>query len=250
MADLDLALSLLQNKVRRQILERLVREPHYPMQLAELIGVSQQAVKKHLKELEKGNFVTKMKAPSEKGGPPRTIYTVQEAISIRIDLGPDLFNCEQRKLPAGGPMRLSRKLPESTHAVAEVVSGRKRISVSEGVAHLAELNQVIEQLDGQRDALISLHQHIRNRISQGVDSDFEQYEERAMIHSIIEAPEKRLDLNLLSKELQLGQRQVSELLEEVRAKLQRQISEKAGHVIVTPENSNLFWWLGDYKKSN
>lgn len=250
MADLDLALSLLQNKVRRQILERLVREPHYPMQLAELIGVSQQAIKKHLKELEKGNFVTKMKVPSEKGGPPRTIYTVQEAISIRIDLGPDLFNCEQRKLPAGGPMRLSRKLPETTHGVAEVVSGRKRISVSEGVAYLAELNQVIEQLDGQRDALISLHQHIRNRISQGVDSDFEQYEERAMIHTIIEAPEKRLDLNMLSKELQLGQRQVSELLEEVRAKLQRQISEKAGHVIVTPENSNLYWWLGDYKKSS
>jgi predicted transcriptional regulator len=147
-------------------------------------------------------------------------------------------------------MRLSSKLPESTHAVAEVVSGRKRISVSEGVAHLAELNQVIEQLDGQRDALISLHQHIRNRISQEINNDFKQYEKRTIIHSIIEAPEKRLDLNLLSKELQLGQRQVSELLEEVRAKLQRQISEKAGHVIVTPENSNLYWWLGDYKKSN
>ena len=47
-----------------------------------------------------------------------------------------------------------------------------------------------------------------------MDSDFEQYEERAMIHSIIEAPEKRLDLSILSKELQLGQRQVSELLED------------------------------------
>ena len=69
-----------------------------------------------------------------------------------------------------------------------------------------------------------------------------------MIHSIIEAPEKRLDLDLLSKELQLGQRQVSELLDEVRAKLQRQISHRAGHVIVTPENSDLYWWLGDYKK--
>ena len=75
MADIDLALRLLQNKVRRQILERLVREPHYPMQLADLIGVSQQAIKKHLRELENGNFVAKLKVPSEKGGPPRTIYT-------------------------------------------------------------------------------------------------------------------------------------------------------------------------------
>ena len=77
MADFDLALRLLQNKVRRQILERLVREPHYPMQLADLIGVSQQAIKKHLRELENGNFVAKLKVPSEKGGPPRTclLYT-------------------------------------------------------------------------------------------------------------------------------------------------------------------------------
>jgi len=29
--DIDTALTLLQNKLRRQILERLVREPHYPM---------------------------------------------------------------------------------------------------------------------------------------------------------------------------------------------------------------------------
>ena len=246
--DFNEAMTILENRARRSILQHLVREPHYPMQLAELIGVSQQAIKKHLKELENGNFVTKLKVPSEKGGPPRTIYTVQQAISIRIDLGPDLFNCEQRKLPSGGPMRLSSKLPEVTHPVAEMVSGRKRISVSEGVGHLSELNRVIERLDSERDALISLHQHIRNRISQGVDSDFEQYEERAMIHSIIEAPEKRLDLNLLSKELQLGQRQMSELLEEVRAKLQQQISQRAGHIIATPENSDLYWWLGDYKK--
>ena len=82
MTDIDNALHLLQNKVRRQILERLAREPHYPMQLADLIGVSQPAVVKHLKELEKGGMVSKRKVPSEKGGPPRTIYAVERAMSI------------------------------------------------------------------------------------------------------------------------------------------------------------------------
>ena len=38
MADLDEALGILQNKARRAILERLVREPHYPLQLAKQIG--------------------------------------------------------------------------------------------------------------------------------------------------------------------------------------------------------------------
>ena len=69
MTDIDNALHLLQNKVRRQILERLAREPHYPMQLADLIGVSQPAVVKHLKELEKGGMVSKRKVPSEKEAP-------------------------------------------------------------------------------------------------------------------------------------------------------------------------------------
>ena len=49
MVGADEALRLLENKVRRQILERLVREPHYPLQLAQQIGVSQQAIMKHLK---------------------------------------------------------------------------------------------------------------------------------------------------------------------------------------------------------
>jgi predicted transcriptional regulator len=250
MVDVDLALSILQNKVRRQILERLVREPHYPMQLADLIGVSQQAIMKHLKELERGDFVAKMKVPSEKGGPPRTIYSVQKSISLRIDLGPDLFHCEQRKLPAGGPMRLSKTLPESSLKVAETVSGRKKISVGEGVSHLAELNNILEEMDAQRDAIISLHQHIRNRISVAVDADFDIYEQRAMIHSIIEAPTQRIDFTALSKELQLGQKQMNELMDEVSSRLQRQLSQRAGHIIAGPENSSLHWWLGDYKSKD
>ena len=100
--DLDTALSILQNKARRSILERLVKEPHYPLQLAKQIDISQQAVMKHLKLLEDAGFVVKMKAASSKGGPPKNIYSVQQALSIRIDLGPDLFQCEQRRLPPGG----------------------------------------------------------------------------------------------------------------------------------------------------
>ena len=243
MDDIDLALYLLQNRVRRQILERLVREPHYPMQLAEIIGVSQQAIMKHLKELVKGSFVKSEKVPSEKGGPPKTIFSVQKALSLRIDLGPDLFNCEHRKLPRGGPMRLSSRLPAASLAVVEMVSGRKKIAVGEGIEHLSHLNETLEQLDQQRDAVIALHQHIRNRISAAVDSDFDNYEQRAMVHTIIEAPQQRLDLTRLSKELQLGQTQMNALLEEVQQGIERQISDRAGHIIATHNNSELRWWL-------
>ena len=90
MVDIDDALSVFQNKARRDILERLVREPHYPLQIANQIGISQQAVMKHLNFLEKKGFVVKMRVASNKGVLPKNIYSVQESISIRIDLGLDL----------------------------------------------------------------------------------------------------------------------------------------------------------------
>lgn len=245
MTDVDTVLTLLQNRLRRQILERLVREPHYPMQLAEILGVSQQAIVKHLKELERGEFVMKMKVASEKGGPPRTIYSVQQSLSLRIDLGPDLFSCEQRSLPPGGPMRLSNRLPSGVESVVQTIGGRKKISVGEGIAHIQQVNEVLEKLDRERDALISLHQHIRNRISAGVDSDFDQYEERTMVHNLIDRPVARFDLAAMGQELQLGRTQLNELLEEVTKGLERQLAQRAGHIVASDDNRDLRYWLGN-----
>jgi ArsR family transcriptional regulator len=242
MSDMDTTLNLLQNKVRRQILERLVREPHYPMQLADRIGVSQQAIMKHLKLLEESKFVVKMKVASSIGGPPKNIYSIQQAISLRIDLGPDLFTCEQRKLPRGGPMRLSNRLPKPTLGVAEAVSGRKRISLSEGMSHLGQITSALEEIDEQRDALIALHQVVKHKISSSVDSEFDSYEARAVVHNMLESPRSQLNLKALSQELRLGANATEEIMDTVRLQLLREIGEKAGHIFAAPEGTNLPWW--------
>ena len=242
MTDLDEALAILQNKARRQILERLVREPHYPLQLAEQIGISQQAVMKHLRILEKGEFVAKMKVASNKGGPPKNIYSVQQALSIRIDSGPDLFQCSQRVLPSGGPLKLSGKLRGDAIAIAEVVSGRKRISVGEGAHHLSSITQAIEKLDRERDALISLHQQIKHRVSTSVDSDFESYEQRLMVHNILEAPSSKFNFKEFARELQLGSEASEKLMEEVRSRVVRQMAERTNQFISAPQTMELPWW--------
>lgn len=141
-------------------------------------------------------------------------------------------------------MRLSNRLPNATENVVQSVSGRKKISVGEGMAHIQHLNSILEDIDSQRDAVIALHQHIRNRISAGVDSDFEHYEQRTMVHSLIEAPERKLDLTNLRRELQIGQSEMANLLDEVRNRLERQLSDRAGQIIAAPNNSNLRFWLG------
>jgi len=244
MTDMDKALYLLHNSTRRQILELLAREPHYAMQLSELIGVSQPAIVKHLKELEEGGMVSKAKVPSEKGGPPKTIYSVEQAFSIQMDIGPDLFRCESRRLPKGGPMRLSGSLPEASVGIAEALSGRKKIAVAEGLAHMRSLANIMETLDAQRDALISLHQHILHRVSAAVESDFDTYEERSLIQNMVEASGDRIDLTaLVQKELMAGHNP-EQVLQTLRSRLEKQIARRSGQVIATPLDTELRWYLG------
>ncbi len=241
---LEEALTLLQNKVRREILERLVREPHYPLQLSQQIGVSQQAIMKHLSLLEKAGFVVSEMVPSEKGGPPKRIFAVRESFSMRIDLGPDLFRVEQRKLPKGGPMRISSALPSDVLGLAELVSGRRKIPLGEAMSHLSVLSEELDSLDQQRDAIIALHQHIRNRVSHAVDEEFIEYEHRRVMHDLLDDPRKRFDISRLREELQIGARQMEDILEDVRHRLLRQIGEeRKGQIIAAPQNTSLPWWV-------
>ncbi len=242
MVDIDDALSVFQNKARRDILERLVREPHYPLQIANQIGISQQAVMKHLKFLENKGFVVRYQVASNKGGPPKNIYSVQESISIRIDLGPDLFQCTQRNLPSGGPLKLSRKLPNEMNAVAEMVSGRKRISVGEGAYHLSKISESIEKLDKERDALISLHQQIKQRVSTTVDSDFDTYEQRLVIHNILESPASNFNFKSFASELNLGAEASEKLLDDLRVRMVRHMAERSGQFISASQTTELPWW--------
>ena len=58
MVGFDEFLSILENKSRREILELLTKEPHYALQLSDLLNISQQAVVKHLDILEEAGFVS------------------------------------------------------------------------------------------------------------------------------------------------------------------------------------------------
>jgi hypothetical protein len=53
-------------------------------------------------------------------------------------------------------------------------------------------------------------------------------------------------LAALSQEFQLGKTQMSSLLEEVQMRLERQLSERAGHIVAAPTNTNLRYWIGAF----
>ena len=143
MPGFDDVLSILENKSRREILELLTKEPHYALQLSDLLQISQQAVVKHLGILENAGFVSVDKVPSEKGGPPRKVYKVTESFCLRLDLGPRLFKTSGKMMPSGGPIRLSSKLPDGLEGVIDTMGTRRRIPMNEAMSILSKLQKMV-----------------------------------------------------------------------------------------------------------
>src|SRR3989442_12881605 len=86
-ATLDGLLRVLENPTRRRILERLARESHYPLQLSRELGVSQQAVVKHLRSLEASGLVTSPEEKSDLGGPNRRACRALGRSMVRTEVG-------------------------------------------------------------------------------------------------------------------------------------------------------------------
>ena len=243
MVDFDEALTILENPTRRQILKRLVKEPHYPLQLSELLDVSQQAVVKHLRVLEKSGFVDSERVPSEKGGPPKKMYTVNQSFSLRLDLGPDLFRAEHRRIPAGGPMRLSNRLPPELDGVVDRLGTRRKLPMVEAMGVLSELDSELERIDGHRDAVIALHQQVMKKVSPSISEQSGTYEERQLAHAMMSHPRRPLDLDAFSQGLRIQSMHAEEMMDTLRERLMRDFAANQGRLVAAREGTPLPWWL-------
>ena len=243
MVDFDEALTILENPTRRQILKRLVKEPHYPLQLSELLDVSQQAVVKHLRVLEKSGFVDSERVPSEKGGPPKKMYTVNQSFSLRLDLGPDLFRAEHRRIPAGGPMRLSNRLPPELDGVVDRLGTRRKLPMVEAMGVLSELDSELERIDGHRDAVIALHQQVMKKGSPSISEQSGTYEERQLAHAMMSQPRRPLDLDAFSQGLRIQSMHAEEMMDTLRERLMRDFAANQGRLVAAREGTPLPWWL-------
>ncbi|RZP11193.1 MAG: ArsR family transcriptional regulator [Candidatus Poseidoniales archaeon] len=243
MVGFDEALSILENPTRRQILRKLVKEPHYPLQLSELLNVSQQAVVKHLKVLEESGFVDSERVPSEKGGPPKKMYKVNQSFSLRLDLGPDLFRAEHRKIPAGGPMRLSNRLPPELNGVVDRMGTRRKLPMIEAMGVLSELDSALERIDEHRDAVIALHQQVMRKVSPSISEQSESYEERQLAHAIMNQPRRPLDLDAFSQGLRIQSMDAEEMMDALRERLMRDFAASRGRLVAAREGTPLPWWL-------
>ncbi len=183
--DLDTALSVLSNPMRREILSRLVMETHYPLQLAKELNTSQQAVMKHLDVLERNGLVRSVKEPSDAGGPPRNAYTATQQLSIRIDIGRNLFNAKIRTYdPDEEPsiMEDYSYINERYNALSSVKDDHERLK---GLANtLRDVNRELTDLERRRDALLIAKERLLGEANDIIAQLSSDYNERRVLYYI------------------------------------------------------------------
>jgi len=183
LSDLDKLLSVVENPTRRRILEALVREPHYPLQLSRELGMSQQAIMKHLHLLEEYNLVRSFPEESDQGGPMRKRYVPTTKFTIIVDFGPGLFNAEFVQLALKGVEEAVR-VDEGEHDLSEYVD--KINSLRETITGV---DSELEDIQARRSRLIEIKERALEEAGRLVEGQIEDYLTRRIIYEYIQRPE-------------------------------------------------------------
>lgn len=196
MDELDVLLSVIENPTRRRILEALVREPHYPLQLSRELGLSQQGIMKHLRMLEELDLVSSFLEDSDQGGPSRRRYFPTTGFTMVVDIGPGLFNTEVATRP------FEEQAPEKAEG-----DGRKLLDLRK---ELGDIDRELEGIKERRAELIAEKERILEEAGRAVDASFADYRSRKIVYEYIKHPQ--MDARELARRLGLRDDSVEEII--------------------------------------
>jgi len=199
-------LSVIENPTRRRILEALVREPHYPLQLSKELGLSQQGIMKHLRMLEELDLVRSFLEDSDQGGPSRRRYFPTTGFTMVVDIGPGLFNTEVVTRPF-----------EEQGTEKEEGDGRRLLDLRKD---LGEIDHELVRLKEWRAELIAEKERILEEAGRAVETSFMDYRSRKIVYEYILHPQ------ISAKDLARGLGLRDDTVEKLIGKLEEESDEK------------------------
>lgn len=202
MDELDVLLSVIENPTRRRILEALVREPHYPLQLSRELGLSQQGIMKHLRMLEELDLVRSITEDSDQGGPSRKLYFPTTGFTMVVDIGPGLFNTEV----AVRPIEEQERGPSDNGGKRRLLELRK---------DLQGIDRELAAIKERRSQLIADKERLLEEAGRAVEASFDDYRSRKVAYQYILHPE--MDAKELARTLGLRDDAVEKIISELEA---------------------------------
>ena len=183
-------LDLLGNNTRRRILESLTNEPKYFIQLSKEIGVSQQAVLKHLFLLENFGFIESFKAKSNLAAPDRKYFQLNRSVYLSIGITGNSMEIKMEnikgpnKIKAKNNMAIENKEGsiKKDEEITDILKNTKR--------KLELIAKRMQELEDEKIHLLKEKQHILEITHQVIRESLEEDLARRILYS-----------NLISREI-------------------------------------------------
>jgi predicted transcriptional regulator len=208
---LDDLLYALENPTRRKIMEKLASETHYPLQLSKELNVSQQAIMKHLKVLEELNLVESFEEKSDVGGPPRKSYIPTKSYSIKIDIGPNIFNVDLDTFDDSNINKNYKKLETKYRSISNISNLQEKLTTLSNF--LNNINTNLEELDNRRNQLLYLRQTALRDANHLIMELCSDYLERRILYFVVNKSE--FSLTTISETLDMREKLVDQLLKKM-----------------------------------
>ena len=204
---MDLFLRILENPIRRRIVERLSQESNYPLQLSKELSMGQQLVAKHLKVMEDSGLLTSTirNSPS---GPQRRIYELKKSFSITLVVAPHLF---KEEIVSFGVEPAKSELSEE---LASIVERRNEIAdfldkqdmMSPCAEVLSDIDGKLEELEEERLLLLSIRNSVMKEASKTIQQ-VNDAEARRVLHQAVHEHDRNVSriaaaLNLRDEKVQ------------------------------------------------
>jgi ArsR family transcriptional regulator len=197
--DMGVLLDILGNDTRRRILQLLADEPRYFIQLSKDLGVSQQAVLKHLDLLEKYGFISSYSGNSE--------YAVEFFFHDIPQKDVGTLPVQEKRL---------RSLQKEVSQLERESNPIARLNASDNL--LRKISLELNRLAETEIALLRLKQRITKVAHEDIRRSFEDDLQRQILYATVGGA-KQLDVEQLSAMLDTREKEISEALAIVRDKL-------------------------------
>lgn len=212
--NLDKLLKILENPIRRKIIERLSQEPNYTLRLSKELGLGQQLVAKHLKVMEESGLV-KSKTQDSPSGPQRRVFGLAKSLSITVDVAPHLFKqdivffdfkSKQPKIPEPLESLIERK--KNIDAYSDWKNKLKPYATL-----LSEIDSKLELIEKKRVHLLS----IRNLIMRDVSTIIQNIRDtntRRVFHLALDEHDQ--SIRRISQALNLREEIVQQVIQKIK----------------------------------
>jgi len=235
--DIDILFDILGNDTRRRILQLLADEPRYFIQLSKDLGVSQQAVLKHLDLLEKHGFVSSYEEDSSYAAPKRKYFKLNRSFMLAVGMTRDAVEFVFRDIPQQQQQAVAdkgkdlqnegedRKLKAFSKEASQIEKEKeisKKLNQSDRL--LKEINERLAELAQSEVSLLRLRQQVTKSAHEAIRESFDEELQRQILYETL-GEEKHLNVDQLSAILDTREKEISTALKLLRQRLSTSSSE-------------------------